>query len=74
MKYYIAFDICLLIGYFLTVNAQAVLRLDPRNIYSPGSTIALDCAVQGYPNPTVTWTKDSIPLMSNEKLQITGKK
>ncbi|XP_036342960.1 LOW QUALITY PROTEIN: papilin-like [Rhagoletis pomonella] len=54
-----------------TMTAQAVLALDPRNTYSPGASIAMQCSVQGYPAPNVTWTKDSIPLQANERIQIT---
>ncbi|XP_015037150.2 papilin isoform X5 [Drosophila pseudoobscura] len=55
-----------------TVNAQALVALDPKNSYSPGSTIAISCSVQGYPEPNVTWTKDNTPLYSNERIQITS--
>ncbi|XP_017478128.1 PREDICTED: papilin isoform X5 [Rhagoletis zephyria] len=54
-----------------TMTAQAVLALDPRNTYSPGASIAMQCSVQGYPAPNVTWTKDSIPLQADERIQIT---
>ncbi|XP_054726012.1 papilin isoform X2 [Anastrepha obliqua] len=53
------------------MSAQAVLALDPRNTYSPGASIAMQCSVQGNPAPNVTWTKDSIPLQANERIQIT---
>uniref|UniRef100_A0A0K8V734 Papilin n=2 Tax=Bactrocera latifrons TaxID=174628 RepID=A0A0K8V734_BACLA len=54
------------------VNAQAVLTLDARNTYTPGASIAMKCAVQGIPVPSVIWTKDSIPLLANERIQITS--
>ncbi|KAH8295400.1 hypothetical protein KR018_010895, partial [Drosophila ironensis] len=53
------------------VNAHAVVALDQENSYSPGSTIALSCSVQGYPAPNVTWTKDNVPLYNNHRVQIT---
>jgi len=56
-----------------TVNAQAVIGLDPQNKYTTGSTIAMACSVMGYPAPNVTWTKDNIPLYNNERVQITCK-
>ncbi|KAH8381906.1 hypothetical protein KR009_000904, partial [Drosophila setifemur] len=55
------------------VNAHAVLALDRENNYSPGSTIALSCSVEGYPAPNVTWTKDGVPLYNSERVQITSK-
>ncbi|XP_004530678.1 papilin isoform X3 [Ceratitis capitata] len=54
------------------ISAQAILALDARNSYTPGSAIAMKCSVQGYPAPTVTWTKNSIPLLANERIQITA--
>ncbi|XP_032578299.1 papilin isoform X5 [Drosophila sechellia] len=54
-----------------TVNVHAVLALDPKNSYTPGSTIVMSCSVQGYPEPNVTWTKDNVPLYDNERVQIT---
>lgn len=55
------------------VNAHAAIGLDRQNSYTPGSTIAIDCAVQGYPAPNVTWTKNNVPLSSNDRVQITSK-
>ncbi|XP_068155724.1 papilin isoform X2 [Drosophila tropicalis] len=55
-----------------TINANAVLSANPQNSYTPGSTIALSCAVQGYPVPEVTWTKDKVPLQNSERIQITS--
>ncbi|XP_043651988.1 papilin isoform X5 [Drosophila teissieri] len=54
-----------------TVNVHAVLALEPKNSYTPGSTIVMSCSVQGYPEPNVTWTKDDVPLYNNERVQIT---
>ncbi|XP_065722469.2 papilin isoform X5 [Drosophila suzukii] len=54
------------------VNVNAVLALDPKNNYSPGSTIFMSCSVQGYPLPNVTWTKDDVPLYNNERVQISS--
>ncbi|XP_065722468.2 papilin isoform X4 [Drosophila suzukii] len=56
----------------VTVNVNAVLALDPKNNYSPGSTIFMSCSVQGYPLPNVTWTKDDVPLYNNERVQISS--
>ncbi|XP_023166310.2 papilin isoform X6 [Drosophila hydei] len=56
----------------VTVDARAVIGLNPQNKYTPGSTIAIDCAVQGNPAPNVTWTKDNTPLYNNERVQITS--
>ncbi|XP_030369297.1 papilin isoform X5 [Scaptodrosophila lebanonensis] len=53
------------------ISAQAVLGLDPQNSYTPGSTIAMSCSVQGYPTPDVTWTKDSLLLRPDGRVQIT---
>ncbi|XP_017083163.2 papilin isoform X3 [Drosophila eugracilis] len=55
-----------------TVNVHAVLALDSKNSYAAGSTIAMSCSVQGYPEPNVTWTKDEEPLYNNERVQITS--
>ncbi|XP_023166272.2 papilin isoform X2 [Drosophila hydei] len=54
------------------IDARAVIGLNPQNKYTPGSTIAIDCAVQGNPAPNVTWTKDNTPLYNNERVQITS--
>jgi len=50
-----------------------VLALEPKNSYTPGSTIVMSCSVQGYPEPNVTWIKDDVPLYNNERVQITCK-
>ncbi|KQS52137.1 papilin isoform X5 [Drosophila erecta] len=55
----------------VTVNVHAVLALEPKNSYTPGSTIVMSCSVQGYPEPNVTWTKDDVTLYNNERVQIT---
>lgn len=55
------------------VNAQAAIGLDPQNSYTPGSTIAIACSVQGNPAPNVTWTKDNVPLYESERVHITCK-
>lgn len=44
--------------------------MDPSNNYTPGSTIAMGCSVQGYPKPNVTWIKDGLPLLPSERVQI----
>ncbi|XP_017062546.1 papilin isoform X2 [Drosophila ficusphila] len=54
-----------------TVNVNAVLALDSKNSYTAGSTIVMNCAVQGYPEPNVTWTKDDVPIYNNQRVQIT---
>lgn len=48
--------------------------MDPSNSYQPGSTVAFSCSVQGYPTPNVTWTKDGLPLVPSERVQISVRK
>ncbi|XP_017001607.2 papilin isoform X1 [Drosophila takahashii] len=52
------------------VNVNAVLALDPKNSYAPGSNVLMSCSVQGYPEPNVTWTKDDSPLYNNGRVTI----
>ncbi|XP_037820569.1 papilin isoform X5 [Lucilia sericata] len=54
----------------VTVPVSAVVGMDPNNNYTPGSTIAMGCSVQGYPKPNVTWIKDGLPLLPSERIQI----
>lgn len=56
---------------FTKVRANAVIGMDPNNSYTPGSTITIGCAVQGYPKPNVTWIKDDLPIVSSERIQTT---
>uniref|UniRef100_A0A1B0C4R9 Papilin n=1 Tax=Glossina palpalis gambiensis TaxID=67801 RepID=A0A1B0C4R9_9MUSC len=54
-----------------SVRANAVIGMDPNNSYTPGSTITIGCAVQGYPKPNVTWIKDDLPIVTSERIQTT---
>lgn len=35
-----------------------------------GSSVLLDCVVDGWPQPTITWQKDFLTLPNNEKYQL----
>ncbi|GFR16680.1 hemicentin-1 [Trichonephila clavata] len=57
--------------------AELIVRSKPKFIIEPlnsiaaeGSSIQLDCRVYGEPKPTVTWTKDTLPLQKNERVVI----
>ncbi|GFS46965.1 hemicentin-1 [Trichonephila inaurata madagascariensis] len=57
--------------------AELIVRSKPKFIIEPlnsiaaeGNSIQLDCRVYGEPKPTVTWTKDTLPLQKNERVVI----
>ncbi|KAG8182020.1 hypothetical protein JTE90_013951 [Oedothorax gibbosus] len=57
--------------------AQLIIRSKPNFVIKPlntksleGSNVQLDCKVYGEPKPTVTWSKDSVPLLKNERVLI----
>ncbi|GBM98114.1 Hemicentin-1, partial [Araneus ventricosus] len=57
--------------------AELIVRSKPKFIIEPhsstaveGNNVNLDCRVYGEPKPTVTWTKDSLPLQKNERVLI----
>lgn len=62
-----------MIAFDFLVSAQAIVVRDDRNSYTLGSTIILDCKVDGYPAPNVTWSKDQVPLTAGGRIQITGR-
>jgi Immunoglobulin domain len=40
--------------------------------FSVGTDITLDCLVEGYPTPKVTWYKDSVALVPSNRVHISG--
>ena len=44
-----------------------------RTSYSVGSEIAINCDVQGYPEPRVTWYKDESRIIADNRIQLTSK-
>jgi len=43
-----------------------------RTSYSVGSEIAINCDVQGYPEPRVTWYKDESRIIADNRIQLTS--
>lgn len=41
--------------------------------YQSGSDLSIGCDVDGYPTPEVYWTKDGVPLRSDDRVHLTGK-
>ena len=53
--------------YLISVWRKPFIRYEPQDVtVSSGKEIKLTCGVMGYPRPTVTWYKDTIPLVSLE--------
>ena len=51
----------------LSVWKKPFIRYEPKDVtVSSGEEIRLSCGVMGYPKPTVTWFKDTVPLISLE--------
>ncbi|XP_068619320.1 papilin [Battus philenor] len=53
-----------------TVPVSTRILAAPATVAS-GAELRLPCEVDGYPEPDVYWTKDGVPLASNDRVQIT---
>lgn len=48
-------------------------RLTPSRTRIPsGAEINLPCDVDGYPLPSVRWTKDGVTLVADDRISLTG--
>lgn len=64
--------LCILISFLKIVPITTNINLPNGNVFAVGSDMSIQCDVQGYPKPIVTWYKDDVEIQRSDRIQISG--